>query len=194
MASALVASLPRPCLMMKRLFRPKAKNGLIMKRLFALQAKNGLIKKQKTIKIRPTQNTPRNPQPPGHRDQLETARDETRPTRQPILARFLHISRVCRNQPRLYTYIPALLLLCRLLYSFGALFSRQRSFCFLYCDMYLRFRGCPVVLDIELYGRMVSEASTCTVLLRTRCLLMLLLLAADSKEWRCEVCGITFKI
>ena len=85
--------------MMKRLFRPKAKNGLIMKRLFALQAKNGLIKKQKTIKIRPTQNTPRNPQPPGHRDQLETARDETRPTRQPILATF-HRFRVCENRPR----------------------------------------------------------------------------------------------
>ena len=35
----------------------------------------------------------------------------------------------------------------------GALFSRRRSFfCFLYRDiyMYFRFRGCPVVLDIEL--------------------------------------------
>ena len=41
---------------------------------------------------------------------------------------------------------------------------------------------------------MVSEESTCTVLLRARCLLLLLLLAADSKERRCSVCGITFKI
>ena len=42
---------------------------------------------------------------------------------------------------------------------------------------------------------MVSEDSTCTVLLHARCLLLLLLLlAADSREWRCEVCGITFKI
>ena len=32
-------------------------------------------------KIRPTQNTPRNSQPPGDRDQLETARGETRSTR-----------------------------------------------------------------------------------------------------------------
>ena len=32
-------------------------------------------------KIRPTQNTPRKPQQPGDRDQLETARVETRPTR-----------------------------------------------------------------------------------------------------------------
>ena len=32
-------------------------------------------------KIRPTQNTPRNPQQRGDRDQLETARDVTRPTR-----------------------------------------------------------------------------------------------------------------
>ena len=47
-------------------------------------------------------------------------RDGSRPntyTRYPILARFLHRSRVCRNQPRLYTYVPALLLLRRL-YSF----------------------------------------------------------------------------
>ena len=34
-----------------------------------------------TEKIRPTQNTPRNSQPPGDRDQLETARGETRSTR-----------------------------------------------------------------------------------------------------------------
>ena len=32
-------------------------------------------------KIRRTQKTPRNPQPSGHRDQLEAARGETRPTR-----------------------------------------------------------------------------------------------------------------
>ena len=40
---------------------------------------------------------------------------------------------------------------------------------------------------------MVSEDSTCTVLLCARCLLMLLL-AADSKERWCAVCGITSKI
>ena len=40
---------------------------------------------------------------------------------------------------------------------------------------------------------MVSEDSTCTVLLRARCLL-LLLLPADNTERRCAVCGITFKI
>ena len=32
-------------------------------------------------KIRPTQSILRNPQPPGDRDQLETAGDETRPKR-----------------------------------------------------------------------------------------------------------------
>ena len=32
---------------------------------------------------------------------------------------------------------------------FGVLYCRQRSF-FLYCDLRLWFRGCPVVLDIEL--------------------------------------------
>ena len=38
-------------------------------------------KKKNTTKIRRTQNTPRNPQQPGDRDHLETARDETRSTR-----------------------------------------------------------------------------------------------------------------
>ena len=55
---------------------------------------------KKRKKIRPVQNTPRNLQPPGDRDQLETARGETRPTREPILARFLHRSRFCGNWPR----------------------------------------------------------------------------------------------
>ena len=36
--------------------------------------------KKKIEKKRPNQNTPRNPQQPGDRDHLETARDETRPT------------------------------------------------------------------------------------------------------------------
>ena len=36
---------------------------------------------KKLKKSRPTQNTPRNPQQPGDRDELETARDETRPIR-----------------------------------------------------------------------------------------------------------------
>ena len=36
---------------------------------------------EKKKKIRPTQNTPRNPQQPGDRVQLETACEETRPTR-----------------------------------------------------------------------------------------------------------------
>ena len=97
------------------------------------------------------ENKPRNPQPPGHRHLLETAGDETRPTRRFILARLLPRSRDCEYQLCLRKYTPALLLLCRFCIRFGALFSRQCSFCFLYCDMYLRFRGCPVVLDIEDY-------------------------------------------
>ena len=38
---------------------------------------------------------------------------------------------------------------CAACIRLGALVSRQRSF-FLCCDMYLRTRDCPVVLDIEL--------------------------------------------
>ena len=41
----------------------------------------------------------RNPQQPGDPDHLETARDETRPTRLPILPRF-HRYRVRGNRPR----------------------------------------------------------------------------------------------
>ena len=45
-------------------------------------------KKKDGKKIRPTQNTPRNPQQPGNRDHFETACDGTCPTRWPMLARF----------------------------------------------------------------------------------------------------------
>ena len=73
---------------------------------------------------------------------------------------------------------------------FGALFSGQRSFGFLCCDtrMYLRFRGCLVVLDIEL-SVSTWYHKTRRVLLRARRLLLLLLLAAEA-----AVCSIIFKI
>ena len=45
-----------------------------------VRSKEEKIRGKKHEKIRPTQNTPRKPQQPGDRDQLETARDETRPT------------------------------------------------------------------------------------------------------------------
>ena len=69
---------------------------------------------------------------------------------------------------------------CAACIRFGALFSRQRSF-FLYCDMYLRFRGCPVVLDIELSVSPWYQKNR-RVQLRARrlLLLLLLLLAAES--------------
>ena len=50
-------------------------------------------------KIRPVRNTSLNPQQPGDRDHLETARETPRSTREPTLARF-HRSRVCGNRPR----------------------------------------------------------------------------------------------
>ena len=57
--------------------------------------------------------------------------------------------------------------------------------------MYLRFRGCPVVLDIAL-SVSAWYRKTRRVLLRARRLLLLLLLTAESKERRFAVCGITF--
>ena len=59
--------------------------------------------------------------------------------------------------------------------------------------MYRRFRGCPVVLDIEL-SVSTWYHNTRRVLLRARRLLLLLLLTAESKERRLAVCGITFKL
>ena len=60
----------------------------------------------------------------------------------------------------------------------------------LFCDtrMYLRFRGCPVVLDIEL-SVSAWYHKTRRVLLRARRLL-LLLLTAESREQRRAVCGV----
>ena len=46
-----------------------------------VRSKKKKIEKKKHGKTRPTQNTPRNPQQPGDGVQLETAWDETRPTR-----------------------------------------------------------------------------------------------------------------
>ena len=75
---------------------------------------------------------------------------------------------------------------CAACIRFGALFSRLRRF-FLYCELYLRFRGCPVVLDIELFrDRMVSKDSTCTAA-RVFCCCCFL-------EQPAAACGINFKI
>ena len=67
---------------------------------------------------------------------------------------FVEIGLACIHTYQGMYNILALLLLLRRLCTFwcSILFSGQRSFVVLCCDtrMYLRFRGCPVVLDIEL--------------------------------------------
>ena len=93
-------------------------------------------------------------------------------------------------------YILALLLLlCRLgTFWCSILFSGQHSVVLLCCDtrMYLRFQGCPVVLDVELpVSARYHKARR--VLLRVRRLLLPLLLTTESKERRLAACGITFK-
>ena len=55
--------------------------------------------------------------------------------------------------------------------------------------MRFRFRGGPVVLDIELSVSAWYQKIRRAVL-RARCLVLLLLLAADSRERRCVVCGV----
>ena len=80
--------------------------------------------------------------------------------------------------------ILALLLLLRRLCTYwcSLLLSGQRSFVFLSCDtrMYLRFHGCPAVLDMEL-SVSTWYHKTRRVVLRARRLLLLLLLTAESK-------------
>ena len=73
------------------------------------------------------------------------------------------------------------------------LFSGQRSFVFLCCDtrMYRRFRGCPVVLDIEL-SVSACYHKTQRVLLRARRLLMVLHL--ESREQRAAACGVRHNV
>ena len=75
----------------------------------------------------------------------------------------------------LYTYSHCC---CAACIRLGALSSRHRSF-FLYRDMYIQFRCCPVVLDIEL-SVSAWDQKTRRVLLRARRLLLLLLLATAS--------------
>ena len=59
--------------------------------------------------------------------------------------------------------------------------------------MYLRFRGCLVVLDIKLSVSAWYHKTRRVLLRARRLLLLLLLLTAESKERRLAVCGITFK-
>ena len=85
---------------------------------------------------------------------------------------------------------------CAACIHFGALFSRQRSF-FLYCDMYLRFRACAVVLDIELSVRAWCQKTRHALYCCARgvfCCCCFLEQTAESGSVRCAVCGISFKI
>ena len=70
------------------LFALKAKNGLAsllieryMRQEAASYLQQAVCEKKNSEKSRPTQNTPLNPQQPGDRDHLETARENPRPTR-----------------------------------------------------------------------------------------------------------------
>ena len=58
----------------------EARGGLILAK-GRVRSKKNKIGKKCAEKIRPTQDTPRYPQQPGDRDHLETAHDETHPTR-----------------------------------------------------------------------------------------------------------------
>ena len=73
--------------------------------------------------------TTRNPHQSGDRDHLETACDETRPTRSPTLDHFLHRSRVRGNRPRLYTHIPQSMYIL-------ALLPLLRHLCTFWCSIF----------------------------------------------------------
>ena len=102
--------------------------------------------------IRPTQNTPINPQRPATvtnwrlRAATHVPRGSPSSHASSIDVGFVEISLAC-----IHAYLHSCCFVACI--RFGALFFRQRSFfCFLYCGicMYFRFRGCPVVLDNEL--------------------------------------------
>ena len=59
----------------------EARGGLILATGRVRSKKKRIEKKKNHLKIRPAQNTPRNPQQPGDRGQIETVRDATRPPR-----------------------------------------------------------------------------------------------------------------
>ena len=85
---------------------------------------------------------------------------------------------------------------CAACIRFGALFSRQRSFRFLYCNIY---EVCIFNLGVVRWCLTLSfpcawYQKTRRAPLRARCLLLLLILAAGSIERRRAVCGITFKV
>ena len=126
-----------------------------------------------------------NPQQPGDRDHLETACDETRPTRKPILARCLHRSRVYGNWPRLHTYVYTRTAAGPLVYVLVLYFLvGAASFSTVKPRIYLRFWGCPVVLGVE---RSMSAwyQKIRRVLRRARRLLLILILSAESRGVRC---------
>ena len=77
--------IPRPCLITSREVS-EASSPLTCSRPGAFEEKDEFVKKTETI--RPTQNTPLNPQQPGDRAQVETACEQTRATLWPILSRF----------------------------------------------------------------------------------------------------------
>ena len=54
--------------------------GVLILAAGRVRSKKKKTEKKNTEKKRPTQNTPRSPQQPGNRVQLETARKETHPT------------------------------------------------------------------------------------------------------------------
>ena len=117
----------------------------------------------------------RRPRPPRDGVQRNTSHALAHTRTLPPYPGFVEIGLAC-----IHTYSHCC---CAACIRFGALFRRQRSF-FLYCGMHLRFRGCPVVLDIELSVSAWYQ-KTRRVLLRARRLLLLLLLAAERGGVRC---------
>ena len=77
---------------------------------------------------------------------------------------------------------------CAACIRFGALLSRQRSFFLYYCDTYLRFRGCRVVLDIELSVSARYNIPGKTCVLRARRLLLLLVAASGGVRHKFQSC------
>ena len=139
-----------------------------------------------TKKCRRTRNTPRNksttprrPRPPRDGVRRNTSHGLAHTRTLPPYIPGLWKSASLVYIPTRTAAVPLVYVWCCSIFSPAQLISRRYR-----CDMYLRFRGCTVVRDIEL-SMSAWYQKTRRVLLSARRILLVLLLAAERGGVRC---------